>query len=252
MGADELERTGTRAVLELRPHARARARDRIRPRAAARRGRRDRARVRRAARGRPRAHRPAVRGRATRSSSPGSGCPAQAPPGLRADELLPIMARDKKSGGGLTFVLVGAERNRTGRRTRPGRGAQGVRRGRSGGVRPDGDDPAALGTEPEPARRARAAVVRHDDARRARRVGGARPRPSSATSSSTCSRTTRACSIDAIHGRAGDARRSCSTPGAFSHYAYALADALATVRGRQGRGAPLEPLRRVNGGGTVR
>jgi 3-dehydroquinate synthetase len=34
--------------------------------------------------------------------------PTQAPPGLRADELLPIMARDKKSGGGLTFVLAGS------------------------------------------------------------------------------------------------------------------------------------------------
>jgi 3-dehydroquinate synthase len=30
-----------------------------------------------------------------------------APPGLRADELLSIMARDKKSGGGLTFMLAG-------------------------------------------------------------------------------------------------------------------------------------------------
>ncbi len=35
------------------------------------------------------------------------GLPTQAPPGLRADELIPIMARDKKSGGGLTFVLAG-------------------------------------------------------------------------------------------------------------------------------------------------
>jgi 3-dehydroquinate synthase len=33
--------------------------------------------------------------------------PTQTPPGLRADDLLPIMARDKKSGGGLTFVLAG-------------------------------------------------------------------------------------------------------------------------------------------------
>ncbi len=32
---------------------------------------------------------------------------SQAPGGLRADDLLPIMARDKKSGGGLTFVLAG-------------------------------------------------------------------------------------------------------------------------------------------------
>jgi 3-dehydroquinate synthase len=35
------------------------------------------------------------------------GLPVQAPAGLRAEELLPIMARDKKSGGGLTFVLAG-------------------------------------------------------------------------------------------------------------------------------------------------
>jgi 3-dehydroquinate synthase len=35
------------------------------------------------------------------------GLPTQAPPGLRADDLLAIMARDKKSGGGLTFVLDG-------------------------------------------------------------------------------------------------------------------------------------------------
>jgi 5-deoxy-5-amino-3-dehydroquinate synthase len=35
------------------------------------------------------------------------GLPTLAPAGLRADDLLPIMARDKKSGGGLTFVLLG-------------------------------------------------------------------------------------------------------------------------------------------------
>jgi 5-deoxy-5-amino-3-dehydroquinate synthase len=35
------------------------------------------------------------------------GLPTYAPPGLRADDLLAIMARDKKSGGGLTFVLDG-------------------------------------------------------------------------------------------------------------------------------------------------
>jgi 3-dehydroquinate synthase len=37
----------------------------------------------------------------------GLGLPVEAPPGLHADELLPIMARDKKSTGGLTFVLAG-------------------------------------------------------------------------------------------------------------------------------------------------
>jgi 5-deoxy-5-amino-3-dehydroquinate synthase len=35
------------------------------------------------------------------------GLPVTAPAGLRADDLLPIMARDKKSGGGLTFMLAG-------------------------------------------------------------------------------------------------------------------------------------------------
>jgi 3-dehydroquinate synthetase len=35
------------------------------------------------------------------------GLPTAAPAGLRADDLLAIMARDKKSGGGLTFVLDG-------------------------------------------------------------------------------------------------------------------------------------------------
>jgi 3-dehydroquinate synthetase len=35
------------------------------------------------------------------------GLPTSAPAGLHADDLLAIMARDKKSGGGLTFVLDG-------------------------------------------------------------------------------------------------------------------------------------------------
>jgi 3-dehydroquinate synthase len=35
------------------------------------------------------------------------GLPTYAPPGLRADDLVTIMQRDKKSGGGLTFVLDG-------------------------------------------------------------------------------------------------------------------------------------------------
>jgi 5-deoxy-5-amino-3-dehydroquinate synthase len=35
------------------------------------------------------------------------GLPTYAPPGLRADDLLAIMARDKKSAGALTFVLDG-------------------------------------------------------------------------------------------------------------------------------------------------
>jgi len=35
------------------------------------------------------------------------GLPTHAPAGLRAEEVVPIMARDKKSGGGLTFMLAG-------------------------------------------------------------------------------------------------------------------------------------------------
>jgi 3-dehydroquinate synthetase len=35
------------------------------------------------------------------------GLPTRAPAGLRADDVIPIMTRDKKSGGGLTFVLAG-------------------------------------------------------------------------------------------------------------------------------------------------
>jgi len=37
----------------------------------------------------------------------GLGLPTEAPPGLRADDVVPIMARDKKSAGGLTFMLAG-------------------------------------------------------------------------------------------------------------------------------------------------
>ena len=37
----------------------------------------------------------------------GLGLATQAPPGLRVDDLVPIMARDKKSDGGLTFMLAG-------------------------------------------------------------------------------------------------------------------------------------------------
>jgi 3-dehydroquinate synthetase len=37
----------------------------------------------------------------------GLGLPTHAPPGMHADELVAIMARDKKSGGGLTFMLAG-------------------------------------------------------------------------------------------------------------------------------------------------
>ena len=37
----------------------------------------------------------------------GLGLPTHAPPGLRGDDVVSIMGRDKKSGGGLTFMLAG-------------------------------------------------------------------------------------------------------------------------------------------------
>jgi 5-deoxy-5-amino-3-dehydroquinate synthase len=50
---------------------------------------------------------PAEQAAKTEALVSGLGLPTYAPPGLRADDLLAIMARDKKSAGGLTFVLDG-------------------------------------------------------------------------------------------------------------------------------------------------
>ena len=58
-----------------------------------------------------------------------------------------------------------------------------------------------------------------------------RPRRSSGTTSSTSSRTTKASSIDAIHGARGRCAAIVINAGAFTHYAYALTDALATFDG---------------------
>ena len=106
--ADEFERTGYARRAQLRAHARARARDGVGPRAAARRGGRRSVSCSPAQLAGTLERIDQHVGRAPRvRSSPGSGCPTQAPPGLRADDLVPIMARDKKSGGGLTFMLAG-------------------------------------------------------------------------------------------------------------------------------------------------
>ena len=56
------------------------------------------------------------------------------PPGLRADDLLAIMARDKKSAGGLTFVLDGPNGIERVDDPDPGCGAQGVGGDSSGGL----------------------------------------------------------------------------------------------------------------------
>ena len=108
VAADEFERTGVRAVLNYGHTRRARARDRDRPRVActARRSRSASCSPRSSARC-SNACRPTLVDAHRGAGAARSGCPTHAPPGLRADDLLAIMARDKKSGGGLTFVLDG-------------------------------------------------------------------------------------------------------------------------------------------------
>ena len=58
--------------------------------------------------------------------------------------------------------------------------------------------------------------------------------------------------VDAIHGARGRCAAIVINAGAFTHYSFALADALATFDGRQGRAAPLEPRRRGRTGATSR
>ena len=167
-------------------------------------------------------------------------------PGARA-ELLDVMRRDKKSVGGLTFVLPGADRPRD-RRTIPTRAALDVAFARRGRRRRRGRLNRAMATilllsgpnlnlfgEREPEIYGTATL---DDlvelATRDRRA-------TTATSSSTCSRTTKATLVDAIHGARGRCAAIVINAGAFTHYSYALADALATFEGREGRAARLEP-----------
>ncbi len=50
--------------------------------------------------------------------------------------------------------------------------------------------------------------------------------------------------IDAIHGARGRCAAIVINPGAFGHYSYAIADALPTFEGREGRAARVEPAAR--------
>ena len=229
---------------QLRPHARARARDRGRPRAAARRGGRDRARVRGAARAR---------------------CSSGSTPTLvDAHRALVARARPADAGAGRACAPTSCSRSwrATRRRAAGSRSCSPGRTGSSGSTIP---------TRPRCARRSRGrhrsgerlmatilllsgpnlnllgerepettAPTTLAELRRARARDRGR---SAATTSSTCSRTTRASSSTRSTARAGRCAAIVINPGAFTHYAYALADALADVRRREDRGAPLEPVR---------
>ena len=217
---------------QLRPHARARTRDRdgTQRSCTARRSRSDSCSPRNLAGALERIE-PADVAARTKRSSARSGCRSQAPPG-------PARRRPRADHGARQEVgrrahvrARRAERDRTGRRSRSGGRAQGIRRSRSGGVDLDGDDPVALGPESEPARRTRARATTAPRRSTTSSRSRARPRPSSVTTWSTCSRTTKARSSTRSTARAAAARRSSSTRGAFSHYAYALTDALAMFDG---------------------
>ena len=86
------------------------------------------------------------------------------------------------------------------------------------------------GPEPQPARRPGARDLRHRHARRPRRHvhRGARRR---ASTSSTCSRTTRACWSTPSTAPAAGAAAIVINAGAFTHYAWAIHDALAAFDG---------------------
>ena len=169
VAGDEREAEG-RALLNYGHTLGARARDGGPLRPASRRGGRHRAGVR--GRGRPsaRSHR----------RRPGRGAPrgrrvvrpsrVSCPRAPTRDELITLMGRDKKALGAVTFVLDGPR----GARGRARRRARRARRG-IGGTEMTARKTklerrgAAVGAEPEPARAARAADLRHGDARRPRR-----------------------------------------------------------------------------------
>ena len=103
------EREGHRpGRAQLRAHARPRLGDRHAATRHARRGGRHRARLRRRAGCRARTHRRAVGSPPIVPSSAGLyGLPTTIPDGVDDDQLLELMARDKKARDGLTFVLDG-------------------------------------------------------------------------------------------------------------------------------------------------
>ena len=98
------------------------------------------------------------------------------------------------------------------------------------GCRP-ADRAAAARAQPQPARRPRAGGLRHGDAGRPRGHDASGSPASTAWRSSRSSRNHEGELVDAIHG----ARRRCAAiiinPGAFTHYAWSIHDALAAFDG---------------------
>ena len=262
---------------QLRPHAGPRPGDRHRPRADPRRGGRHRAGLRRRAGPRCSA---ASTTRGSPSTAPSSaartGCRRRCPPGVDPDELVALMGRDKKALDGLTFVLDGPagvevvppvaeaavraalDPCRSGLihpsvvpcrvvRGRPqhsdGRGGRlgsGAYRGAVDADRPivlllHGPNLNLLGDR-EPEVYGTATLADHVATTRA---GGRRARPAVEALQSNHEGEL----VDAIHG----ARRRCAAiiinPGAFTHYAWSIHDALGRLRRPGRRAAPLQPQR---------
>ena len=218
---------GTAGDPQLRPHPGPRPRDRGPLRPAPRRGGRHRPRLRR----RP--------GRTASAASTTPGSPSTArvvagydlplapPPGADADELVELMGRDKKARRRPDLRPRRPGRRRGRRRRRRGR-----RPRRPGGRWHDrvttivlllsGPNLNLLGTrEPEIYGTPRSTTTSPRSPRRS----------ATASTSSTCSRTTRASSSTPSTAPRGRCAAIVINAGAFTHYAWAIHDALAAFDG---------------------
>ena len=197
---------------QLRPHPGPRPGDRGPLRPAPRRGGRHRAGLRRPAG--PAAWAASTPGRVAEHERlvAGYDLPARLPPGVDAEELVTVMARDKKAsttGSPSSSTAPPASRWWPACRRRPCRATLAEPR-RPVTRRPSGA--AAVGPQPQPARRARAGGLRHRHPRRPRRPPPSRRPPATACDSSTSSPTTRAIWSTPSTGPGAGPPPSSSTP----------------------------------------
>ena len=234
---------GCARVAELRPHVRARARDDRRGDYAARprRGGRDRAGVRRRTSRTRSSASGSTSSTASTAWSPGSGSRSPCRGDADRDELLAVMRRDKKAKGGLTFVLPGPDGLERVDDPPDARARRARSRRRCASLRRDGDILLLSGPNLNLLGEREPDDLRHRHARRhasrdARAVAEAAGHTLEHLQSNHEGEL-----VDAIHGARGRCAAIVINPGALTHYSFALADALADVRRRQGRAAPLEP-----------